>query len=285
MSLLGTLFTFDDVCYIIKDTKKDSGCRIRHYLASMMQNTNDTTQNSAKSSADNQNDKNPRLSYVSQKTERLAGALYAITRSFPDGEPLRAELRAEALELVSCAHGLQSEAGKGNASLHLQLLLSQLCSQLLVARDGGLISAMNVSVLRDEIQRFSGELEDIGITSGLRLTGDYFESSLPAAAKRESKRNISPAYSSSVGERARAAATSQPTDSSNAVSRSLSPKDKRRQSILDLFDERDEITVNDVTDVVNGYSTKTIQRDLKALVKSGQLEKHGKRRWSSYTKA
>lgn len=250
----------------------------------LMQTTNDKTQNSAENSANSKNDNTTRVVYIAQKTQRLASALYAITRVFPVDEPLRQTLRRQALSLVSSAHMVSDGTPADECIAELPDLLKRLSSQLMVARDGGLISSMNFSVLHEEISRFIDEVKELGAYPGPSLDTSYFNSGTPALeAGHEFTRKASPTESSSVS---RELAQSAPANSSNSgAKKSVSAKDKRRQQILDLFQTRSEITVNDVTDVVSGYSTKTIQRDLKALVKAGKLEKHGKRRWTSYTKA
>ncbi|MEX2515250.1 MAG: DeoR family transcriptional regulator [Candidatus Paceibacterota bacterium] len=248
-----------------------------------MQSINDKTQSNAQDSGISQNDNTTRVAYVSGKTQRLASALYAITRVFPSEEPLRGTLRRQALSLVSSAHML-ADGTPDETLLELSGLLKRLLSQLAVARDGGLISYMNFRVLREEIDTFITEVNDLGAFPGPHLDSGYFNNDLPTLQSgHETTRKASPRDSSSLGRDA-AAGSGANTAGNSAKKAQLSTKDKRRQKILDLFNKTDEITVNDVTDVVNGYSTKTIQRDLKALVKIGQLEKHGKRRWTSYTK-
>jgi hypothetical protein len=251
-----------------------------------MENTNDKNSNKASNKAQNKNDNASKVVYISQKTQRLAGALYALTRPFPADEPLRRSLRDQALALISSAHTLAEGAPLRDTNAELPALLNQLVSQLAVARDGGLVSGMNFSVFHEEITNFVGEIGDIGAFPGPFLTTGYFDS-LDKALSHGIERNTPAVSSSSLGG-TRQAVSADGAHSKNTNSSSggkLSAKDKRRQKILNLFSDQQEITVNDVTDIVNGYSTKTIQRDLKALVKNGELEKHGKRRWSSYTKA
>ena len=78
---------------------------------------------------------------------------------------------------------------------------------------------------------------------------------------------------------------SRSNDSSNSNSRRRHGRNhsKRRQAILSLFTDLEEITITNVQEVVEGCSQKTMQRELKSMVDDGLLEKHGKRRWSSYT--
>ena len=56
----------------------------------------------------------------------------------------------------------------------------------------------------------------------------------------------------------------------------------RRAQIIDFIAASGPVSIVDVTAKIKNYSTKTIQRELLALVKDGVLEKKGERRWSTY---
>lgn len=232
----------------------------------------DNSSNNSPKQAVIENDTPPQAAYVSQKCNRLASALYAVTRFLAHDEPLKSKIRNLALSLSEIAR----RPPQGSAYADLSNLLTQIRDKLTIARDGGLLSSMNHQVLANEISNLQDRLRDGELSYGPRINRDYFEleHSLPDTAGRNKSTTRS---SNSVQ-------ANDQTDTGTSSS-PMSAKDKRRQKILDLFEDADEITVNDVTEVINGYSTKTIQRDLKALVKSGKLEKHGKRRWTSYTRA
>ena len=59
----------------------------------------------------------------------------------------------------------------------------------------------------------------------------------------------------------------------------------RRQVILDLLHRKPDLSVRDLVDKIEGYSEKTIQRELLAMVSDGVLRKQGERRWSRYSLA
>ncbi len=237
-----------------------------------MADKKDNSENNTNNKSVIKNDTTPQAVYVSQKCNRLASALYAVTRFLSDDEPLKKKLRNLALSLSETARHPGNNSS-GHVGLHD--LLAQLHDQLTIARDGGLLSAMNHQVLTQEITKLQTRLREDNLSFGPHINDNYFdlESQLPAGQSARNKRATS--SSKSV----------QSKDTDKESKAPTSAKQRRRQKILELFEDTDEITVNDVTEVINGYSTKTIQRDLKALVKSGKLEKHGKRRWTSYTKA
>lgn len=222
-----------------------------------------------------ENDTIPQAAYVSQKCSRLASALYAVTRFLTDEEPLKAKVRNLALSLVESARnpGASSATNGG-----IYNILTQLRDQLTIARDGGLISSMNHHILTEEIDNLLSRLQEEDLSFGPHVNADYLDVKDRVTASTTTRNETHAGSSNSVD------TEDNQQESSKESAKPKSAKQRRREKILGLFDEADEITVNDVTEVINGYSTKTIQRDLKALVESGKLEKHGKRRWTSYTK-
>lgn len=57
----------------------------------------------------------------------------------------------------------------------------------------------------------------------------------------------------------------------------------RSERIKTVLEAKGEATIKDIADVITDCSEKTIQRDLNALIKAGEVERHGERRWSRYT--
>lgn len=57
----------------------------------------------------------------------------------------------------------------------------------------------------------------------------------------------------------------------------------RRKIILALVRQKPSLTVKDIARSITGYSEKTIQRELLAMVAEGTLIKKGDRRWSTYS--
>lgn len=60
---------------------------------------------------------------------------------------------------------------------------------------------------------------------------------------------------------------------------------ERKKAILELLQNKEKINVKDATEVIQGCSEKTLQRELLSLVKQGVLKKEGERRWSTYSLA
>ena len=60
-------------------------------------------------------------------------------------------------------------------------------------------------------------------------------------------------------------------------------KNTRQEAILSIVKSKKEVGITDISSVVKGHSTKTIQRELLYMVVSGVLKKSGEKRWSRYS--
>src|SRR3989344_9627753 len=62
-----------------------------------------------------------------------------------------------------------------------------------------------------------------------------------------------------------------------------SKKNTRQEAILSIIKNKKEVMIKDISSQFNGYSDKTIQRELFGMVKDGILIKSGEKRWSRYS--
>ena len=60
-------------------------------------------------------------------------------------------------------------------------------------------------------------------------------------------------------------------------------KNTRQEAILSIIKNKKEVMIKDISSQFNGYSDKTIQRELFGMVKDGILIKSGEKRWSRYS--
>jgi hypothetical protein len=57
----------------------------------------------------------------------------------------------------------------------------------------------------------------------------------------------------------------------------------RTTRIKTVLEAKPEATIKDITDIITDVSAKTIQRDLNAMIESGEVIRQGERRWSKYS--
>jgi len=63
---------------------------------------------------------------------------------------------------------------------------------------------------------------------------------------------------------------------------SVSAKAQRHKVINTILSQKRNVSINDIADVLQDCSTKTIQRDLQDMINTGHVVKQGDRRWSVY---
>jgi|SRR3989344_4351943 len=208
--------------------------------------------------------KNDYHSFVVQKTEKLASAIYVITGFLGHDDPLRTRLRTCAVDLVSSCTGSARELNV-HESFGSQCL--EIGTILRVAERGGLITPMNAKILCDEfvhLASFVREHRDrIFGNNNVQVGVDVPIAMHPAHAPRH------------IGQ------VQQEKKGTNNIKR----HSNRRNAILALFNKKDKISIKDASAGTTGCSEKTIQRELLSLVEEGVLIKEGERRWSTYRRA
>lgn len=228
--------------------------------------------------------------YVAKKLEKLGGALYVITNFFPHDEPLRKTLREKSIEVLSVVYAYRDvvEVQTGLPPRVLALL-EELTSLLSMARVSGLISEMNHDILIQECERLRDQLRTQKHVFGPRIEATQLRVGSDEVADqtvRSQDGSKSPKQSENTDKDTASIDLSRDLSLDGPVrieKRQDDTQKKRRAIILKMLEEKGEITVRDVTDVIKNYSAKTIQRELKSMVRDGLLEKHGKRRWTRYT--
>lgn len=229
--------------------------------------------------------KNEHHTFVIQKTEKLASALYVITGFIPNEDPLKTRLRTCAVELISTstdpdkARDVRYHEGFASRCMEIGTILS-------LAQRAGFVSPMNARILCDEYADLADFVKnhqdrifgasDVHVGSEKRPGfGQYPREGTPLTSQTTS---VSESTVQSVKEKD--TKMSPTVKKTNNFKRHLS----RRDIILSLLDIKDKISIKDASQAIHGCSEKTIQRELLALVSEGVLLKEGERRWSTYRK-
>jgi len=129
--------------------------------------------------------------------------------------------------------------------------LKDISAMLSLAKRTGLVSDVNHDILIGEIDK---------------LTGEYKRLSFPLNIEETSFRKLTVPEKFNVKDR------------TNPVK-----KNTRQEAILSIIKNKKEVMIKDISSQFNGYSDKTIQRELFGMVKDGILIKSGEKRWSRYS--
>lgn len=259
------------------------------------------------------------LLFLFKKTERIVAALYVITGLFPEAEPLKWRLRESGTSFIK--HILSFTE---RATVHSKEFLSDTYAELAhlfslvdLAYVADLISPMNFSVLKKELETVQGIIEGKWRTGGVPLSPPFFDDAFFGISKElfsEPKDALSSLSSSLVGglsdfERLKREHYQKdiykghdikdnvlhkkadiPAPSVRRVQRKIVSqesftrvKEERQQHILTVLKQQTTGMIKDFSAGITGCSEKTIQRLLTEMVENGALIKEGDRRWSRYS--
>ena len=180
---------------------------------------------------------------------RLTLGVYKVSQLFPEKEPLRADLRELADEILASLLCNNHQGLSENIKL-IQNLFS-------LAENRGLADPRNFSVLRREYEKL----------------GDFYVENV---GKTVLARNASPARNavSTAGWRSDA---SRENSSKNKKNR------KRQEAIIGILKNNSKIKVSDLTKSFPSINRRTILRDLGVFCQSGVVERSGGGRGACYT--
>ncbi len=249
--------------------------------------------------------------FIYQKIKKLSAALYLITNFFEETEPLKNSLRVLATSFLSVSARMYRAESRTLSGMHtnLESLILETLSLLEVASLNGLISPMNLSILKREFSDLTARLHALiegAKEEALVLEPQFFitkEAEIPTsimqrgesvATKNVLKESIGTGVKSFAlykqnREEHGSSVTAQPMHEEEKKEKlkdfgSVAVKKNRRQSlIIGLLKRKREIMIKDVVGLITDCSEKTIQRELSMLVDSGLLKKEGERRWTRYS--
>ncbi|HEY0010911.1 MAG TPA: hypothetical protein VGB97_03320 [Candidatus Paceibacterota bacterium] len=220
-------------------------------------------------------DKDIRRVYIYKKAERLAKAIHLIAPAFRHSPALRDRLDQVSVGLVDAAIEPPSST---RDQLSRELLA--LSSVLSIAESSGLLSSMNAELIAREAHTL---LQEVASYEAPRL----FLEEAPTLAMLAKDMASENARESRVPER-----TAKPVLAPKSAPATRQPKgqvsdktNSRRDAIVSILKSKGPSYIKDISTVIRDVSEKTVQRELQALVESGEVTRTGERRWTTYTLA
>ncbi len=249
--------------------------------------------------------------FIFKKTEKLVSAIHLITSFISDREPIKWKMRDTAIQLLSYSINLSNQGHCNRADAMNSFIVAsfEIMSLLEVANISGIISSMNYNIIKYEIEKNIElvELKGRSLNAKFLLSKNFFETSgdysdthnkLGQTSGNLNEKDIRKTTNQSPGKEMDSKINPHKghlpiKDTNNEEKRSMSfnkghivrDKNKRYETIINLLKNTKEISVKDVSNIVSGWSDKTIQRELLSLVAKGVLKKEGERRWSKYSLA
>ena len=215
---------------------------------------------------------------ASERIQKLTEALYRVTELFPDKEPLKWQLRANAIELLdflATAEGKEISDSRKSADLAKKIS----CFLKLAYDSSAFIYSINFEILRQEYLNLGDSLklhiEDKKIIFNLNPVSNGHSSDsnghLPDYnGHKKQKDNVEQSQQIEQIEQ-----TGQPQQP-------IVLKERKRK-ILSLLDKNEWRNIRDICHSLPGLATKSVQRDLLEMVGAGILKKEGNKRWRKYS--
>ena len=236
---------------------------------------------------------------LSLKVGKISTALYMVTDCLDDSEPMRERLRVVGVRLITL--GAICRVGNlptsHDAAMEIASLAREAASLADVAGIVGLFSEMNASILKTELTRLAEMTEEstpVFSLSGLstKKSGIVFPENFFSKVELKEEESYIDKDFMSKGHVKDMSFTKQndvllkndevDLQKNKAKKFDIAQKINRRNSILELVKDKNEVTIKDIASVISDCSEKTIQRELGVLVALGVLRKEGDKRWSKY---
>jgi hypothetical protein len=207
---------------------------------------------------------------LSGQAQKIAEALYRVTDLLPDKEPLKWQLRVDAVELFDfliLREQKEISDAKNIFSLakHLVRMLQLACAS------SAYVSSINFEVLRREYLSLSDSLENQVESEKNKLQSESF---------------ILPEYNGQFLTDKSSANGHLPTGGYVLNHNGQSPEPiilkERKRKILSLIKNGDWLNIREISDSLPEFGDKSIQRDLLEMVSDGVLKKTGDKRWRKY---
>lgn len=226
-------------------------------------------------------EKDVSFTFLCKKTEKLSTAVYLVTNLLSDNEPMKWTLRKKVSDFMSFVISYKNvfESGQTEFLLNTKTRVFEIISLLEISSNAGLISSMNVSILKQE---FSNLIETFQVSkpsqnhfSQVAIPETFFDISYDKNEKNI-EQNPEQKQTQILGQNAL-------KDKDIIPEKAVFKRNNRQSIIINLLKKKKEISIKDVTEIIRDCSEKTVQRELMALTIAGVLRKTGQRRWSRYS--
>jgi hypothetical protein len=247
--------------------------------------------------------------FANKKTEKLVTALYMVTDCMDTEDALKGKLRLLGVELLSDMYKLNTlfPLDKQTQIPVSISRINEILSFIEISYTIGFISEMNTLILKKEFNNLASELKsyqandkhftftldekmfnvervenDINNTNTFNYKGQSFIKDMSVNTNKRTSYNAL----SFINKKNLAESISRKRTTQNSNTINKEERTKRIISIIkdkkDLPNNRDGVSIKDISFSFTDCSEKTIQRELNALVEKGELKKTGAKRWSRY---
>lgn len=210
--------------------------------------------------------------HLTDKIQRLTGALYRVTDLLSDKEPLKWALRDKAMVVYNNLMSIRFIKDKSSVFDDTLGCLFQIIKSLELVSVGFYVSNLNFEILKREYADLRNFIE--GKKSNI-ITEQKLLLGFPARREGARKKQESAGLKVAAGD--------DNASFSVGFGVSISGSEGRKGKILEFMEMGGERTMGEIASIFNGeISEKAVQRELFDLVKSGKLIAKGDKRWRKY---
>jgi hypothetical protein len=210
--------------------------------------------------------------YIFKKTEKLVSVIFFVSHS-TEVDKRSTAIIEDILEGARAVHNKILRTLEMRAHLAEESLRE--AAHTLIALDSKLRIASTVGVISPEVMHVLA-VEIDGVLRGLNK---YL---VRTTAFDDLDYKVATATDRTV-ERPRPATSSPSIENSKSHRAEPATENDRRERIKVVLRAKGEATIKDISDIITDVSSKTIQRELNAMIEDSLVKRQGERRWSKYS--
>lgn len=213
--------------------------------------------------------------FIFKKTEKIISVIFFVSNNV-DKEQKDGAMIKDVLDAARVAHN--AVLATLDVRTHLAEESIRTAAHSLIALDSKLRVSATVGVISpDVLHVLSSEIDAVlrGVNKYLVRTSAFDDLNYRVATPRET----TPRARTSD----RVASVSRNEDEGPVSQKSVDTD--RRERIKVVLGAKGEATIKDISDIITDVSSKTIQRELNAMIEDNLVKRQGERRWSKYSMA
>lgn len=207
--------------------------------------------------------------YIFKKTEKIVSVVFYITQTVEINS--RSETYVE--DILKAGRNVHDAILRSlEVRAHVAEEVIREAAHALIALESKIRVSQAAGIIAPEVTRvLSNEIDAVlrGMNKYLQNTGAFDDMEYTVALAPEPKKSRPPSVSRSA-------------PAPKSVSQSSSALD-RRERIKTVLEAKGEATIKDICEVITDVSSKTIQRELNAMIEDNLVKRQGERRWSKYS--
>ncbi len=210
--------------------------------------------------------------FIFKKTEKIISVIFFVSNNV-DKEQKDSTLIRDVLDAARVAHN--AVLATLDVRTHLAEESIRTAAHSLIALDSKLRVSATVGVISpDVLHVLSSEIDAV-----LRGVNKYL---VRTSAFDDLNYRVAPARETAPRARTERPSVMSRSETESPVSAKSGDQD-RRERIKVVLSAKGEATIKDISDIITDVSSKTIQRELNAMIEDNLVKRQGERRWSKYS--